>query len=359
MKAKLRIIILLSLFILCLMIHLFAQNELWVENSYSTNIYPKIASILRLCFGFISFSVGDLIYGIVFCILLWSLIKWIASFFQTQENKKSIQENIFRLLRIIMILYLVFNLCWGINYNRKGIAYQTQIAIKDYNADELIKINELLVEKVNLTKLKSSGSNLDSISNDELFREAIRAYHNQSDSFLFLKYDHPSVKSSMWGWLGNYLGYTGYYNPFTGEAQVNTTIPKTTQPFIVCHELAHQLGYAKESEANFVAYLVCRQSNNESFKYAAYLELFFYANRNLYVFDSTSAKRYRNQLNDFVKKDIKAIVAFNRAHKSKVEPIITWMYDLFLKGNQQPQGMLSYEQVTAYLINFYRKFGKI
>lgn len=258
-----------------------------------------------------------------------------------------------------MILYLVFNLCWGINYNRKGIAYQTQITIKDYNADELKTINELLVEKVNLTKLKSSGSNLESISNDELFREAIRAYHNASDSFLFLKYDHPSVKSSIWGWLGNYLGYTGYYNPFTGEAQVNTTIPKTTQPFIVCHEIAHQLGYAKENEANFVAYLVCRQSNNESFKYAAYLDLFFYANRNLYAFDSVSAKRCRNELNEFVKKDIKAIVAFNMAHKSKAEPIIAWMYDLFLKGNQQPQGMLSYEQVTAYLINYYRKFGTI
>lgn len=359
MKAKLRIIILVLLFILCLMIHLFAQDELRVENSYSTNIYPNIASILRSCFGFISFSVGDLIYGIVFCILLLKLIKWIASFFRTQENKKSIQGIAFRLLRLIMILYLVFNLFWGINYNRKGIAFQTQIEIKAYNVNDLKKINELLVEKVNQTKIKSSGSNLDSISNDDLFSEAINAYQNVSGSFPFLKYDHPSVKSSIWGWLGNYLGYTGYYNPFTGEAQVNTTIPKTTQPFIVCHEIAHQLGYAKESEANFVAYLVCRQSYNESFKYAAYLDLFFYANRNLCGFDSTSAKRYRNQLNDFVNNDIKVIVEFNRGHKSKAEPVITWMYDLFLKGNKQPQGMLSYEQVTAYLINYYRKFGTI
>ena len=358
MKAKKRIIILLSLFLLCLTVNLFSRDALRVEIVYSRLIYPCFSDLLRICFGFISISVGDLIYGIVFCFLLFKFLKWIISFFKANENKKR-KERVCRLSTLIMILYLIFNVCWGINYNRKGIAFQTQIAIKDYNANDLKKINELLVEKVNLTKIKSTGLNHDSFSNDELFHQAIASYEKASDSFSFLKYSHPSVKSSMWGWLGNYLGYTGYYNPFTGEAQINTTIPKTTQPFIVCHEIAHQLGYAKESEANFVAYLVCRQSRNESFKYAAYLDLFFYANRNLNAFDSTSAKRYRDQLNDFVKKDTKEIIAFNMAHKSKAEPIITWMYDLFLKGNQQPQGMLSYEQVTAYLINYYRKFGTI
>ena len=359
MKAKSRVIILLSLFLICLMVNLFSRDALRVEMIYSRLIYPYFSDLLRTYFGFISISIGDLIYGFVFCFLLFKFLKWIISFLKFNQNKKTIQERVYQLLRIIMVLYFVFNVCWGINYNRKGIAFQTQISIKDYNANDLKKINELLVEKVNQTKIKSSGLNHDSISNDELFHQAIASYDKASDSFSFLKYSHPSVKSSMWGWLGNYLGYTGYYNPFTGEAQVNTTIPKTTQPFIVCHEIAHQLGYAKESEANFVAYLVCRQSNNETFKYATYLDLFFYANRNLYAFDSTSAKRYRNQLNDFVKKDIKEIITFNMAHKSKAEPIITWLYDLFLKGNQQPQGMLSYEQVTSYLINYYRKFGMI
>lgn len=359
MKAESRVITLLLLFILCFIIHLFAQDALRVEDIYSIKIYPRLALILRSCFGFISFSIGDLVYGIVFCFLLFKLIKWISSFFKIKENKKTIKERMFHSISLLLIMYLVFNLFWGINYNRKGIAYQTKITIKDYDADDLKKINELLVEKVNQTKAKSLESKVDSMSNEELFHQAILAYDNASDNFTFLKYSHPSVKSSMWGWLGNYLGYTGYYNPFTGEAQVNTTIPRTTQPFIVCHEIAHQLGYAKENEANFVAYLVCKQSENEAFKYAAYLDLFFYANRNLYSFDSTSAMHCREQLNDAVKKDIKAIVTFNRSHISKIEPIVTWMYDLFLKGNQQPQGMLSYEQVTAYLINYYRKFGTI
>jgi hypothetical protein len=78
----------------------------------------------------------------------------------------------------------------------------------------------------------------------------------------------------LWGWLGNYVGFTGYYNPFTGEAQVNTTVPKFLQPFTASHEVAHQLGYAKEMEANFVGYLAASHSTDTLFRYSVYLDLF-------------------------------------------------------------------------------------
>ena len=56
--------------------------------------------------------------------------------------------------------------------------------------------------------------------------------------------------------------FLGYYNPFTGEAQVNTNVPAFVIPFTTCHEMAHQIGYASESEASFVGFLVIRNSNN-------------------------------------------------------------------------------------------------
>ncbi len=69
----------------------------------------------------------------------------------------------------------------------------------------------------------------------------------------------------MYSYLGNYLGFTGYYNPFTGEAQVNTTVPLFVQPFTTCHEIGHQLGYAKENEANFAGYLAAKSSPDAGF----------------------------------------------------------------------------------------------
>ena len=77
----------------------------------------------------------------------------------------------------------------------------------------------------------------------------------------------------------------------------------------------------------------------------------------LFRSDSSSSIHYRELLSMDVKKDVKQIIDFNKAHKNPIEPFITLMYDWFLRSNQQPQGMMSYNQVTAFLIGYYRKFG--
>ena len=92
------------------------------------------------------------------------------------------------------------------------------------------------------------------------------------------------------------MGFTGYYNPFTGEAQVNTTVPKFLLPYITLHEIGHQLGYAKEDEANFSGYLAAVDSHDTLFQYSTYLDLFVYANREVFYFDSTASKLAAAQL---------------------------------------------------------------
>jgi hypothetical protein len=42
-----------------------------------------------------------------------------------------------------------------------------------------------------------------------------------------------------------------------------------------------------------------------------------------------------------------------------MEPLISNIYDFFLRSNQQPQGMMSYDQVTGYIIAYYKKNGDI
>ena len=52
----------------------------------------------------------------------------------------------------------------------------------------------------------------------------------------------------------SYMGYAGYLNPFTLESQVNSKIPTLNLITTLLHETAHQMGYASEKEANFIAY---------------------------------------------------------------------------------------------------------
>ncbi|RZK11064.1 MAG: DUF3810 domain-containing protein, partial [Flavobacterium sp.] len=259
----------------------------------------------------------------------------------------------------LALLYFIFNLFWGINYNRKGIAFQLGLPSQKYSTAELREMNCLLLDKVNSSKGALVRSASPYPGNAKLFQAVSDAYAQLSKKHAFLQYEPRSIKPSMWGWFGNYAGFTGYYNPFTGEAQVNTSIPKFLQPFTSCHEVAHQIGYAKEMEANFVGYLAARASADTLLHYSMYLDLFTYANRNLFMNDSASARLYAKDLLPEVKADIMEWRRFTRRHQGKLEPLVRWAYGKYLQSNQQPNGISSYDEVTGFLIAYYKKFGDI
>ncbi len=346
----------------CLIVHLFSRVTPWVENFYSLGFYKYISVFLRKLFGSIPFSVGDLLYGfaaIYIIVKIIKLIRFSACKNKFERLKAKAGLKFMKLFNMAAIIYIVFNLFWGLNYNRKGIATQLGLKLEDYGITELKNINKVLLLKVNESKQQIIAQQLSLDGAEPLFKKSVDAYKNLSAKYPFLKYKSNSVKKSLWSLTGNYLGFTGYYNPFTGEAQVNTTVPFFSTPYTTCHEIAHQIGYAKEMEANFVGYLACKESKDPLLTYSAYLDLFRYANRNLYYFDSTAAFQFQNELIKAVKTDLEEWRRFSLKYKNPVEPYSRWLYAVFLRSNQQPQGMLSYDEVTGFLIAYHKKFGDL
>ena len=68
---------------------------------------------------------------------------------------------------------------------------------------------------------------------------------------------------------------------------------------------------------------------------------------------------YKKQLDTAVILDLKEWSDFNKKHTSIVEPIVRAIYGLYLQGNQQPEGVFSYDEVTGFIIAYYKKFGRI
>ncbi len=352
-------ILIFILFVIAISIRLFSADAFRVEAHYSTGFYPKISLVLRYLFGWLPFSLGDVLYGAV---ILW-LIAWIFKLVRLIRKPKQLPGRIIRrILRttvVFLSVYIVFNLLWGINYNRRGISSQLGLVIEQYTVAELKNLNELLLQKTNAANTLLIKQAPAAMSRKELFHRSEEAYVELNKQYVFLNYKPASIKRSMWGWVGNYVGFLGYYNPFTGEGQVNTSVPKFLQPYTCCHEIAHQLGYAKENEANFVGYLAAASSKDESFQYSVYLDLFLYANRNLYQTDSSAARAFANELLPPVKADLKEWRQFNNRHRNPVEPLVRWGYGKFLESNEQPSGLLSYDEVTGFLIAYQKKFKKI
>ena len=344
---------------LIIIIKVLSANTNWVENIYSQGIYIVISKILRWLFGWLPFSIGDVLYLSVIIWVLWKIIRLIIKIYKKRLNRQGLISSFLNLLLIVMAVYIVFNFLWGMNYNRKSINSQTGLALKKIDTADLNIIQGLLLQKVNESKQALIRQNAPYPDNKELFERAFNCYQQAEKIFPFLVYKKISVKSSLFSWWGNYFGFTGYYNPFTGEAQVNTKVPKFILPYTTSHEIAHQLGYAKEDEANFVGYLAATASSDTLFHYSTYLDLFLYANRQIFYTDSLAAKAAVNNLLTPVKKDIRELKEFYLRHKNPFEPIIRWAYGKYLKANEQPKGINSYNEVIADLIAFYKKYGRI
>ena len=337
-----------------LLIRIAAAFPARVEVYYATGMYPPISRILKYTTGWLPFSVGDCLYGIL---MIW-LIRRAIPLFRTPTRGLLLKAG-YRLLVMLPLIYIVFNLLWGLNYNRLGITHQLGIKRDSVSTAELRLIDSLLLIHVNGAKTELLLKANPPPASVAVLEGAVKAYAAASELYPFLRYTPAAIKPSLWGWAGNYIGFTGYYNPFTGEAQVNTGVPYFLLPYTACHEIAHQLGYARENEANFAGYLAASTSPDPLFRYSVYLDLFVYTQRALYRGDSAAVKQFAQQLLPEVKADMRTWQAFLEAHRSPLEPVFRKLYGLYLENNEQPAGIYSYDEVTSFLVAFHRKTGRL
>ena len=265
-----------------------------IETYYSLQVYQYIASFQRIIAGIVPFSIGDIFYASIAIIGIYWVIKCIKLLINKQLVKGHFIVGSVKVIKIFLWLYIVFNGLWGLNYNRLGIVSQLrlqQVDYRDYTTEELKAMTCDIVEKLNSSRLALGDSNYQYPKHTSTYYQAFTAYQQANKNFSFLNYQHYSVKSSLLSLVVSYAGYSGYYNPFTGEAQLNNDLPEFLLPFVTCHEMAHQLGYASESEANFVGYLAATHSNNQLFVYSGYFDVFMSANAELLRYRCRGCRR--------------------------------------------------------------------
>lgn len=346
-----------KIIILVVLIKIFSVFPVAVEKYYANGVYPFISRLQRWLFGWIPFSIGDILYAAAGIYLLLKVVKLVKTMIRRKAGKQFWWQGLQWFLFNALWVYALFNILWGLNYNRLGNAYQMQLSMKPYTDEELKTVMGIVLKRLDETDTAALQTRSRYEKNRSLFNESYLSYQIAQARFAHLNYKTRSVKPSLFSYLGDYMGYTGYYNPFTGEAQVNTTVPAFVLPFTTCHEMGHQLGYAKENEANFAGYLSAHSSSDASFRYSVYFDLYSYGIRELYMKDSLSAIGFNKQLPLQVKKDFKAMRDFFDKYENPLEPYIRKLYGQYLKANEQPTGMRSYSEVMAFLVAYYKKYG--
>lgn len=326
-------------------------NPAFIERYYSNGIYPYISSFFRIVFGWIPFSVGDVLLAFGFFLFILFLVQLIKTRF------KNFLPKIIHFTAILSVIYFCFYLFWGFNYYREPLAKNLKYHPQKYTTAQLQKVTKHVIQKLNYYQLQITKNDTLKVENPyqqkEMYKMAVAGYTNLATDFPQLKYQYKSVKSSLMSLLQTYNGTSGYLNPLTGEAQVNDKIPKTSYPTTTCHEMAHQIGFAAENEANFVGFLAANYNDDMYFKYASYRMAFGYCISELRKRDRELSKELWKTVNKGIAKDFNASYTFWQQYKNPFEPIIKKGYNAYLKANKQDKGLQSYNYVVDLLISYF------
>ena len=348
-----------ALIALAVAIKLFSLFPGQVERIYSTGIFPPVARMLRMLFGWIPFSIGDLLYILAGIYCLRKIVVFGRLLLKKQLTRPLLLRIMQKIAFVCLCIYITFNLLWGLNYNRIPMAKQVGLSLSAYSTQNLETVAQALVDTLNSFDSTNQELRSQLETKKVLFREAAQTYALAKEDYPPMAYATSSIKPSVFSYAGNYIGFSGYYNPFTGEAQTNTTVPAFVQPFVTCHEIGHQLGYAKENEANFAGFLSCRLSRNPAFRYSVYFDMYSYVISEMGRRDSVLAKNFSSRLHQNVQDDYRALRAFFRRYDNPFGSVIWRLYANYLRANQQPSGLHSYNEVVAMLVAFYKKHHSV
>lgn len=324
-----------------------------VERYYSTGIYPIISQFFRILFGWIPFSVGEVIYTLLVILGLRYIIK----------NWARIKRHPWLFLRngvlALSVFYFTFNLVWAVNYYRKPLA--EQFAIRDsVTPAEVIALTEKLILKTNRLQLEITGDSAQMVKTPydrgAIFEKTIVAYDVMKKQYPFLAYPHASLKLASSGALASYMGIGGYLNPFTNEAQVNGLIPIFRLPVVTAHEIGHQVGYAKENETNFIGYLVTMKNKDIYFQYSATAYALSHCLGAVRRADEKKYEALFTKINGGVQENYKELYEFNLKYVNPFEPIFKSIFSSFLKANQQKDGIQSYSKIVELMVGYHEKF---
>ncbi|QMU26976.1 DUF3810 domain-containing protein [Adhaeribacter radiodurans] len=354
------IFIYLSLPLQIILVKLIAANPLLVEKFYTGLFYKKLSQFLRILFGSFSFPIGQILFYSLVLGLIIAIVKHIRKLALRQISLKEFgRSSLLGIFTFLSIFYFLFTGMWGLNYHRRPLEQIVQIKEAPVSSADLEKLCLRLIQLTNasrnqLTQNQSQPLHAP-ISQVKMLAQATAGFKAVAPAFPELAYSHYSVKAVYVPQVMSFFGVSGIYFPFTGEANVNMHPPAYLLPGTICHEMAHQIGFASEDEANFVSYLVCRLNPDPFFQYSGNYMALKYAMNRLRKVNPRAYKKMRRYYSSGLKQDLAENRRYWESFQNPIEVFSGWFYDLFLKANDQADGIKSYSKVVELLMGEFRK----
>ncbi len=356
MKEKYRKLIIKAIVIGCLALFIAAlsllkQTEAASENFFARGISRAYMLIMGNIASWFPFSLFDIfvtfgILTLVICIPIFII-----------HLKKKRPWKAINLIEKVVIAALCVTLVY--TAVASGNYYREEVPLAKYEGEQLSKEETKELVKVMLDDFsevsgrmnrREDGTTICPYTFNEL-TERIRDEYKKLDDDYFPQYV-PSAKE---GWYSKFLtseGITGITFLPTGDAVVNAETPGCYKTVTTAHELAHTLGVMREGDANMMAYYILLSSDDDYFRYCAYMYGISHLTSVLY---QLSPELYSEVMQGYPKAAQKERTAENNfwmERYSFMEEVGDFLNDLYLKMSGADNGTDSYHDYSNYTVRY-------
>ncbi|MBQ7172851.1 MAG: DUF3810 domain-containing protein [Clostridia bacterium] len=354
-------------------VFLVLGSILWAVTAFSLGLYlvfcffpefsdafnQSIAQFLRHVLAKISsilpFSIGEwlvLSLPVAFAALVFGAIRYVKS-------SRRLSSYLLRLFSGVCVIFCLFVWTFAPGYRGSGIEKKLELDREPVLEVDLLRSTLYLTDELKDLSYDlvsgQSGATIMPYSFDELNEKLLTAYEDFAKDHDFLSTYYSRVKPVFASKLLSYSHITGIYSFPTGEANVNTDFPDYTLPFTMAHELAHQRGIAREDEANFVAYLVCMNSEDTYIRYSAALSLWEYMMNAMYETNPEYYSMLLRILPETVQKEEAAYAEFFKPYQnSNLATVNDFVNDTYLKSQGAKAGTRSYNLVVDLAVAYFK-----
>lgn len=329
------------------------KRPMYVEQFYSRGIYPKIAGFFNHASSGVGFSWFETILVVMVGAALFLGALFLRKLLMFSSAPVSWVKAGLTGVVAVLSLVLLFDLQWGLNYYRLPLADQLGLKVRESSNEELAKLCAFLIEDANGLSDRVPRNPNGQMDSRESVQTILKRVPEAFSNPLY-KVEPSPPKAASLSWAMSWLGISGIYSPFTAEAHVNDLIPVSILPAVALHEAAHLQGFAREDEANFLAWRLSREYKEADFRYSGDLLAVIYAMNALAAADFERYQALKATYSPGLKADITAQREFWDRYQGQAEKIHEKINDQYLKANSQTDGVASYGRMVDLLLAYNR-----
>jgi hypothetical protein len=318
----------------------FSYAPALTEKVYTQGIYVGITSIISRISNLFPFSLDDMFYVFLLLFFLTVIIRILL-------KKMKLKKGFVLLGKSLLGIYILFYWLWGFNYYRQPLNVRIQKELESVDSALFYETLNQIIQETNQNYCAIQS--LDKTKINQAIEHSYQDIETRMPNLTITGKRRP--KSITFSRFFSGATVFGYFGPFAHETHVNKQILPVQYPFVLAHEKAHQMGITSEAEANFMAWLACKQSPIKELKYSANLYVFIHFLRA--IPEQSQREKIMSQLQPEILNQLEDSRTYWNALRIKfIDRIQSKLYDLYLKGNDIPQGIQNYQEVVTYICTY-------